>query len=72
MEPCVVIDMFAGSHSTAVAATTCGCSYIGMDIDPLAVDVGTYHVPRMLARPEYAANSALFGTLLLLLLYLNA
>ena len=61
-EPCLVIDMFARSHATTVAARTCGCYYLGIDVDPESVRVGEFHVPRMLARAEYKVGSALFGT----------
>ena len=60
-EPCLVIDMFAGTHATAVAARTCGCYYLGIDVDPESARVGEFHVPRMLARAEYKVGSALFG-----------
>ena len=30
--PCLVIDPFAGSHSTGVAASRMGCHYLGIDI----------------------------------------
>ena len=61
MEPCVVIDVFAGTHSTAVAALTCGCTYIGIDNDAAALDVAKYHVPRLLSLEAYKRNSGLFG-----------
>ena len=60
-EPALVIDLFAGSHTTAVAAHTCGCAYIGVDIDPEAEKVGRFHFRRLTQTALYAKDSALLG-----------
>ena len=33
-DPAIVIDPFAGTHSTGAAAHSMGCHYVGMDKDP--------------------------------------
>ena len=61
-EPALVIDLFAGTHTSAVAAHTCGCKYIGVDIDPEAERVGRFHFRRLTQTPAYAKDTALLGT----------
>jgi hypothetical protein len=46
----VVLDPFAGTHAVAVAALTCGCKYIGLDLDPVSKDVGESWVPSQAAK----------------------
>ena len=58
-----MIDPFAGTHATAVAAWMCGCKYIGADVDEKSVVCSPLQVCVVIVLTQVAAVHWLPGML---------
>jgi site-specific DNA-methyltransferase (adenine-specific) len=52
----VVCDPFAGSGSSAIAALKAGCTFVGADLSPRAVELATWRLDHFLATGEDPAE----------------